>query len=407
VTGARARSAALPSGLLVVLRGVSHGANDIYWFTLPPVLPLMLKEFGLRYAAAGGMIAAYLCMIAAASMLTGRLSDRVHRSRLIGWGFLLASATFLAGSAMPALPLVIGCIVVGGIGVATYHPAAYAAIHDSGGGKGRSYGVFESAGSLALVVMLGLYGVLVSRIGWRGVLAVGAIPGALVGLFLLVVPGASVGGPPRVSAASPPPATAAPAARKDRLLPALFVVGVMLRVLGVTGIQSFVPTYLVREVGMGQSPSSFAMGFSFLGGMVGAYAMGRVADRTGPFAVFLSASGALVPLLGLLSLRLPVWAYPPLLVLFGFSSSSTLPPQNMILTALGGSGGTGQLFGVLMAMTTFTAAASPLLFGLLADGAGLVTAVRLCAIPVAAGWVVVVAVRGALARQGAGAGEPA
>src|SRR5271169_5257457 len=84
-----------------VLRNAGHGANDLFWFILPPVLPLILQEFGLRYAAAGGMIAAYLSMIAVASMLTGRLSDRVHRGRLIGFGFLLASFAVFAGSVMP------------------------------------------------------------------------------------------------------------------------------------------------------------------------------------------------------------------------------------------------------------------------------------------------------------------
>jgi MFS transporter, FSR family, fosmidomycin resistance protein len=394
---AQARVTALPSGLLVVLRNVSHGANDLYWFVLPPALPLILKEFGLRYTAAGGMIAAFLCMTAVASMFMGRLSDRVHRTRLIGFGFLLASATLWLGAAMPILPLVIGCLVVGGIGVATYHPAAYAAIHDAGGSKGRTYGVFESSGSLAIVLMLAVQGLLVSRIGWRGTLAVGAVPGMLVGLFLLTVPGASVGGPVLEPASRR--AQAAPVAsagRADLLLPALFVVGVMLRALGVTAIQNFIPTYLVREVHMEQSLASFAMGFAFLGAMAGSYTMGRLADRIGPFPVFLAGSGALVPLLGLMSLRLPAWAYPLLLVLFGFASSSCLPPQNMILTSLSGSRGKGQVFGLLMGMTTLTASASPLLFGMLADGAGLVTAVRLCAIPPVAGWLVVLLVRGKL-----------
>ena len=53
------------------LRNAGHGANDLYWFILPPVLPLILQEFGLRYAAAGAMVAAYLSTIAVSSMLTG------------------------------------------------------------------------------------------------------------------------------------------------------------------------------------------------------------------------------------------------------------------------------------------------------------------------------------------------
>ena len=64
----------------------------------------------------------------------------------------------------------------------------------------------------------------------------------------------------------------------------------------------------------------------------------------------------------------------------------------MILGGLSGNRSKGSVFGLLMAMTAFMSAASPLLFGLLADAAGLVTAVRACAIPVAAGWIVTVVV---------------
>jgi MFS family permease len=60
----------------------------------------------------------------------------------------------------------------------------------------------------------------------------------------------------------------------------------------------------------------------------------------------------------------------------------------MILAELSGSRGKGSVFGLLMGATALTAAASPLLFGLVADGSGLAAAVRACGIPVAVGWMV-------------------
>ena len=401
-----------PARRATFLRYVTHGANDIYWFILPPALPLILKEFGLRYAAGGGMIAAFLCVTAVASMLMGRLSDRVHRSRLIGFGFLLASAGLWAGSLMPHLELIIVFLMIAGIGVSTYHPAAYAAIHDAGHGQGSTYGAFESAGSAAIMAMLVMSGLLASRIGWRGVLAVGAIPGALMGLVLLLWPGATLG------EAAPADSRRAPVAvepgaeelrrsvsGKGRLLPALFLVGVMLRVLGITALNNFIPTYLVRSVMMDQSLASFSLGFTFLGAVVGSFLMGRVADRVGAFRVFLATTGALVPILPVLGLRLPMLAYPLLMVLMGFASSACLPAQSMIFTALSGARSKGQVFGVLMGATALTASATPLLFGLLADRAGLSTAVLACGVPVAAGFVVSLIVRRLIAgssRSGAG-----
>jgi len=396
----RAPAASLPARRVTLLRNVSHGANDLYWFILPPVLPLILQEFGLRYAAAGGLITAYLCVIAVASMLTGRLSDRVDRTRLIGFGFLLASATLWVGAFMPLLPLVLVFLMIGGIGVSTFHPAAYATIHDAGHGEGRTYGVFEASGSLALVLMLAAQGLLVSRIGWRGVIVAGAIPGALMGLALLLLPGASLGGTSRNAADNPAVVPDSLAHGRSAASSAVFLVGVMLRVLGITALNSFIPTYLVHSVGMRPSFAYFAMGFTFLGGLAGAVIAGRFADRRGSFPTFMAASGLLVPLLPVLALRMPPAAYPALLVFVGFFSSACLPAQTMILAELSGTRGKGSVFGVLMGTTALTAAFSPLLFGLLADGAGLAAAVRACVIPAAAGWIVTLAVWKSLGFRG-------
>ena len=396
-----------------VVRNAAHGANDLYWFILPPVLPLILREFGLRYAAAGGMIAVFLIVIAVASMLTGRLSDRVHRGSLIALGFLLASAAVGTGALMPSLALVTACLVVAAVGVSTYHPAAYASIHDAGHGNGRTYGAFEASGSLAIILMLAVQGLLASRAGWRGLIVIGAVPGAVMGMLLMLgprslrwreseIPGASHG--PREGGVTPAAALgahraaravrAAPAASAPGvLLPALFLVGVMLRVLGVNALQNFVPTYLVRSVGMGQGISSFAVGFTFLGGICGAMIMGRAADRRGPFPVYLLSSGLLVPLLPLLGLRMPPALYPAILVLVGFCSSGCLPSQNMILGALSGSRSKGSVFGVLMGATALTSAISPLAFGLIADVAGLRSAVLACVVPAAAAWILMLVVR--------------
>jgi MFS family permease len=168
---------------------------------------------------------------------------------------------------------------------------------------------------------------------------------------------------------------------------------VMLRVLGVNALQNFIPTYLVRSVGMGHAVSSFAVGFTFLGGMCGALVMGRAADRWGPFRIFLLSSGLLIPLLPLLSLAMPPVLYPAILVAVGFLSSACLPSQNIILGALSGTRAKGSVFGILIGATALTAAVSPLAFGLIADSAGLVTAVRACVIPVAAAWVLMAAAR--------------
>ena len=116
--------------------------------------------------------------------------------------------------------------------------------------------------------------------------------------------------------------------------------------------------------------------------------MGRAADRWGHIRTYVLASGLLIPLLPVMGARMPAAAYPAVMVAIGFASSACFPAQTMLLTELSGTRGKGSVFGVLMGATALTAAVSPLLFGLLADAAGLVTAVIACVIPVTAGWIV-------------------
>ena len=53
---------------------LGHGANDIYWFVLPAVLPIILAEYGFSYAAAGAFLTSFLCAIALFSFISGGLA---------------------------------------------------------------------------------------------------------------------------------------------------------------------------------------------------------------------------------------------------------------------------------------------------------------------------------------------
>ena len=58
-----------------------HGANDLYWFILPLVLPALLSRYNLGYTGAGGILTIYLLFTAAGSFVMGRLSDRMSRKK--------------------------------------------------------------------------------------------------------------------------------------------------------------------------------------------------------------------------------------------------------------------------------------------------------------------------------------
>ena len=127
-----------------VLRNVSHGVNDIFWFILPSLLPVILVQFDMKYGTAGGLLAAFLVIIAVFSFALGKLSDRVSRQLILGTGFLVTSIFLISSAFAERYGVFIAFLLLSGIGVGSYHPTIYAHIDETTARRqGREYGMFE------------------------------------------------------------------------------------------------------------------------------------------------------------------------------------------------------------------------------------------------------------------------
>ena len=369
------------------LSSLGHGVNDLYFFALPMVLPLLLKEYALSYRLAGLVLASYLGIVAIFSYLFGRGSDRFSPWILIGGGFLLASTGFLGAGLSPARAGVLSSLAAAAVGAATFHPVIYSLIARLEPLRpGRAFGSFELYGGLAILAMYLAGGLLLSWMGWRGVLAAVGVPGLAMGiLFLRPVPAAArAGGKVR----APAGAGAGPerGARGAGAGLVFFLVASGLRFLTTTAVTNFLPTYLAMGRQLPPSLAAYVTGLVFAGGAAVVW-WGAVADRGPPLTVLLLASAALAPLVFVFSLRLPFWAILPVLLLFGAFNAGCGPAQNLLLSALGSRAGSGAVFGLLLAVISLIGALSPALFGLLADHLGLETTMRLFALPALAGWL--------------------
>jgi FSR family fosmidomycin resistance protein-like MFS transporter len=119
---------ARPPASFRFLSSLGHGVNDLYFFVLPLVLPLLLREFALSYRLAGLVLASYLGIVSLVSYFFGRTSDRFSPWILVGGGFLLASAGFLGAGWSPALGGVVAFLAAAAVGAGTFHPVIYALI---------------------------------------------------------------------------------------------------------------------------------------------------------------------------------------------------------------------------------------------------------------------------------------
>ena len=104
---------------------IAHFANDVPLTLLPAVLPILIEEFDLSYAAAGAVITAYALLMTSLQAVTGYVADRWNRITLLLLGLTtLGIGTILVGFSTNYVQLLaFGCLM--GIGGSVFHPIGY------------------------------------------------------------------------------------------------------------------------------------------------------------------------------------------------------------------------------------------------------------------------------------------
>ncbi|KKL66974.1 hypothetical protein LCGC14_2139610 [marine sediment metagenome] len=371
---------------VVILRNVGHGVNDIFWYILPSLLPVILDQFGMKYGTAGGLLTAFLGVVAVFSFILGKISDYFPRHIIIGAGFLVASLFLIGGSLTNNFNLFVACLLVAGIGVGSYHAAGYALIEDiTENRKGRAYGMFEFWGAAGVLLMFLLHGLLLNHLSWRNIILITSIPGLAMGFLYFIYSERFRSAADRAKGKilNKTEIQDAPV-----LLFILFIISFTIRYFGILGVVSFTSTYLVRELGLQANVASYATGIYFLGGLIFTPFMGMQCDIRNPILVLLFTTLIPFPLIFLMTLTQPLWVLPVYLLLIGGSYYGAGPAMSMIIARMSSKLGKGEAFGYFMAVTSVTFSISPLLFGMLADRIGLNLTMKIYSLPLLLGSVV-------------------
>jgi MFS family permease len=367
-----------------MLSHASHAVNDIYWFVIPAVLPVILDEFKLGYGWAGGILTAFLLTIAVFSLIFGHFSDRFSRWAIISLGFILASLGFFLSGFSHTEGTLIATLLIAAVGVSTYHPSMYAAVDENAKIKrGKIYGFFEFWGVVGILGVFFLFGSLLQRVDWRGIFFLTAIPGVWLA-FLFIRNPVPKQDNSKLSDTTQSKKTVPGFSLK---IISLFFIGLSLRILSITAIVNFAPTYLVREFNLPVDIANYGTGLIFLGGMIFALTFGILSDRYNQLAILLFLSGMIAPIIFFLGITHQLFLVYMLLFLLGGFWLGFSPVQNIYVSTLTSSIGKGMGFGFLMGFMTLTNAFGPGLFGVLADFTNLRTAILWYTLPALFGWV--------------------
>jgi FSR family fosmidomycin resistance protein-like MFS transporter len=344
---------------------VAHFVIDWFSNSLAPLLPLLVPRLGLSLAGAGALTMVYQLSSSVAQIFFGAWSDRGHAIRL-AWIGLAAAAVALGtlGLASSWWALV-AALVVGGLGVAAFHPPGALLAHRfSRGRPGHSMAIYVTSGTMGFALGPIVIAAVAQRFGIEATVWV-AVPVVALGAWALR------------GLAEPSP-LARPAARRGfgfrelrphaRPLALLYFI-VVVRGFVSAGVSTFLPVLLTRG-GASVTLAASAVTVYHLAGGIGGFFGGSMADSIGPRRVILASMLGAVPFLVAAPTVSPAWALACLAVA-GFFLQSTLSVNVTFGQAIA-PGNAATVASLLMGFAWGLGGLLLPLAGLVADWAGLV-----------------------------------
>jgi FSR family fosmidomycin resistance protein-like MFS transporter len=280
------------TGLLpLVLFCCGHFFIDLYSIALGVMQPSLLAQYGLSLTQAGLLGGMLVFSSSVMQPVYGYLSDRFHTYLFTALAPAVAAIFISSLGLAPGYWALLAMVWLGGAGVGSFHPQATAnATLGVKTNRGRAMAIFISSGTLGLALgptyfswVTGTLGL--TRTYWA------ALPGVLVTVLLLAFLRLSTpdSGPKMHFDLTPIRAVWRP-------LTILFFLVVIRSIVQVTFAQ-FLPLYLKLQRGYSLANASYITSAYLVGGALGGFTGGNLADRFGGRRVILFSMIASVPFL--------------------------------------------------------------------------------------------------------------
>jgi predicted MFS family arabinose efflux permease len=259
---------------------VAFMQTHLHRMAFAPLIPIFVADLGLSYAAAGTIQTAYFWTYALAQIPIGIVTDRLgaRRVMLVCTALLALGAGAFAASGSYAMLLLSRMLV--GLGAAAvwvpgmllitqWFPAAE---------RGRAAGLMSAGGGVGGTLGLVLVPVIAAALGWRGTYALTMLPAALTLVLIAAVlrrPGA---------AATPSVARAGRGSlRRVLAVRAMWPlnVNVVFSYGGYFSFITFLPSFLVRGLGLSQGQAGVVTGLVTAGTIISWPLAGMLSDRLG------------------------------------------------------------------------------------------------------------------------------
>jgi len=302
-------------------------------FAAPPLMPLLMDDFGIDLAQASSLMAVFsitgLVLALPAGIILGRFGPVVTGGVALG--------SVVLGSVMGALApdytiLLISRLVQGvGMGLIGVTAPAVVAASFAPERRGTPMGIWAMWVPLGGLLMYNIAPALAAGSGWQAAWWLAAAVALVAGVAWVVVlatglpahpgPEAVPAGSAAVTGPAPEPPLSLGAALRNRdawLLSATFGFFAM----SAGGINTFLPTFLGEVHGMGLAEASRVASLVLVGTLFGSVAGGAVSDRLGSRRIAYTVPLLVVAALWLLPFNVGTGVMPIVLLAIGLASGS-------------------------------------------------------------------------------------
>ncbi len=351
----------------------AHAVQDGLGAALYVLMPILAQAFGLSYAQIGLIRATNNCAMTFFELPSGVLSERYGERRLLVFGLICAAVGYLWLASATSLLTILFSLLVLGTGGAFQHALSSSIIANSFNAAGRrsALGLYNSSGDAGKLAFTGLFG-LATGIGvaWQGIVtAFGLITLVFALIVFYTLRKFDAGGRRPIASGKHTDGRAASWGIQDRAGFGALCVTVFLDTAVQTGFLVFV-VFVIVDKGVATHLAAFAVVLTLIGGMFGKAGCGYLAQRIGvkySFALTQCATAA-----GILALVIskPSAAFVLLPVLGMFLQGSTSITYGSIVD-LFPSNRQSRGFAMIYSVSSLSAIAGPIAFGLLSDYLGL------------------------------------
>lgn len=365
------------SARVISLVGVAHLMSHVYQLALPPLFPLLARDFDVSYTALGLLVTVFSVATVLGQVPMGFVVDRIGGGKVLIGGLLVQAAAVAAIAAVPSYWALLLVVAVAGLAHSVYHPADYAILSRAvpEARLGRAYTFHSFSGNIgtaaAPMVMVGL----AAFWDWRGACLLVGLAGIAVALVLVPFGGSLRGEDREENGSSPSTAaghTTGLRAGMALLLSAPILLCFLFFVIlntAFVGVRVFAPTALVEMYDVPLATANGALTGFIVGAAVGVLAGGVIADRLGArsitAAIGLIGAGVLLILFGQVSL--PVAAVVAVLTLTGFLRGIVQGTRDLMVYAATPAGAHGKVFAFVSSGGHVGTAIMPLVFGWILD----------------------------------------